>query len=144
MPDVSFYILPSASEQERFVFACKLAEKAYRNGEYLYLYTESERQSRILDDLLWTFRAGGFVPHQVYSGEAPAHANRILIGTDSAPQNWQKIIINLSPHAPDILERTERVLEILNADETIKQAGRQRYRHYQKLQLAITTHKMNN
>ena len=143
MPEVSFYILSSASEQERCLFACKLAEKAYRSGEYLFLQTGSERQSRMLDDLLWTFRAGSFVPHQIDSGEVPANANRILIGTGDAPQNRQKIIVNLSPQPPENLQQTERILEILNADETIKQAGRQRYRHYQQLQLAITTHKMN-
>ena len=144
MPDVSFYILSSASEQERCLFACKLAEKAYRNGACLYLRTASEEQNRLLDDLLWKFRAGSFIPHRICNGEAPANANRILIGTGAAPQNWQKIIVNLSPQAPDNLEQAERILEILNADENIRQAGRQRYRQYQQLQLAITTHHMNN
>jgi len=144
MPEVSFYILSSASEQERCLFVCKLAEKAYRNGAYMYLQTASEEQNRLLDDLLWTFRAGSFIPHQIHNGEVPANANRIMIGTGAAPQNWQKIIVNLSPQAPDNLEQAERILEILNADENIKQAGRQRYRHYQQLQLAISTHKMNN
>ncbi len=144
MPEVSFYILSSTSEQARCIFACKLAEKAYRNGEYLYLLTESERQNKLLDDLLWTFRAGSFVPHQIHDGEAPADAVHILIGTGGAPRNWQRIIVNLSSHTPDNLEQTERILEILNADDRVKQAGRQRYRHYQQLQLAISTHKMNS
>ena len=72
MPEVSFYILPSESQEERYLFACKLIEKAYRSGHFCYVLTDDAEQSQILDDLLWTFRAGSFIPHQVYTGELPA------------------------------------------------------------------------
>jgi len=71
MPDVSFYILASESQQERHLFACKLIEKIYRSGQSCYVLTDNAEQSQQIDDLLWTFRAGSFIPHQIYTGELP-------------------------------------------------------------------------
>ena len=141
MADVSFYILPSASLQERDLFACKLIEKAYRSGSFCYVLTDHAEQSRHLDDLLWTFRAGSFIPHQLYTGELPALDNVILIGSVPAPENWQKTLFNLSAHYPEITTKTERILEILDNSETAKAAGRERYRLYQQSGMKITTHK---
>ena len=72
MAEISFYILPSESTQERYMFACKLIEKAYRSGHFCYVLTDNAEQSQKIDDLLWTFRAGSFIPHQIYTGELPS------------------------------------------------------------------------
>ena len=66
MPEASFYILPSQSLSDRFLFACKLIEKAYRCGQYCYVVTDSLQQSQQLDNLLWTFRKNSFIPHQIF------------------------------------------------------------------------------
>ena len=142
MPEISFYVLQTQSDQGRLVFVCKLVEKAYRSGSHIYILTGSEAQSRLLDNLLWTFRAGSFIPHQIYTGKTPTIENSILIGTLIAPESWQKTIINLSDKHPTDLDHAERILEILDASETVKQAGRERYRHYKHLGLTINTHKM--
>ena len=144
MAEVSFYILPSASLPERDLFACKLIEKAYRSGQFCYVLTDNAEQSRHLDDLLWTFRAGSFIPHQLYTGELPALDNVILIGSITAPENWQKTLFNLSSHYPDIGSQTERILEILDNSETAKAAGRDRYRQYQQSGMTVTAHKIGS
>jgi DNA polymerase-3 subunit chi len=141
MAEVSFYVLPSESLQERYLFACKLIEKAYRSGSYCYVLTDNAEQSRHLDDLLWTFRAGSFIPHQLYTGELPGFEKVILIGSVDAPENWQKTLFNLSSHYPEMGPQTERILEILDNSETTKAAGRDRYRQYQLSGIKITTHK---
>lgn len=158
MAEVSFYILPTESLEDRYLFACKLIEKAYRSGSFCYVLTDSAEQSQIIDDLLWTFRAGSFIPHQIYTGEQPdiardgvyaadspgasaATEKVILIGSLDAPENWQKVLFNLSSRYPDIGPQTERILEILDNSETTKEAGRKRYRRYQQSGIKITTHK---
>lgn len=158
MAEVSFYILPTESLQDRYLFACKLIEKAYRSGCFCYVLTDSPEQSRTIDDLLWTFRAGSFIPHQIYTGELPDIARDgeyaagspgasaavekvILIGSLNAPEHWQKVLFNLSSRYPDVGSQTERILEILDNSETTKEAGRNRYRQYQQSGMKITTHK---
>jgi DNA polymerase-3 subunit chi len=139
--EVSFYILPSESLQDRYLFACKLIEKAYRSGSFCYVLTDNAEQSQVIDDLLWTFRAGSFIPHQIYTGERPDIEQVILIGSLNAPEHWQKTLFNLSSRYPDIEPQTERILEILDNSETTKEAGRNRYRRYQQSGMKITTHK---
>jgi DNA polymerase-3 subunit chi len=103
--------------------------------------TDSAEQSRIIDDLLWTFRAGSFIPHQVYTGEPPDVEQVILIGSVNPPESWQKVLFNLSSHYPDVGPQTERILEILDNSETTKAAGRDRYRRYQQSGIKVITHK---
>jgi DNA polymerase-3 subunit chi len=139
--EVSFYILPTESLDDRYLFACKLIEKAYRSGSFCYVLTDSAEQSRIIDDLLWTFRAGSFIPHQIHTGEPPDTEKTVLIGSLNAPDNWQKVLFNLSSRYPEVGPQTERILEILDNSETTKAAGRDRYRRYQQSGLKVVTHK---
>jgi DNA polymerase-3 subunit chi len=156
--EVSFYILPTESLEDRHLFACKLIEKAYRSGSFCYVLTDSAEQSRIIDDLLWTFRAGSFIPHQIYTGEpldiardgvyaasspeaSAAIEQVILIGSVNPPEHWQKILFNLSSRYPEVGPQTERILEILDNSETTKAAGRDRYRRYQQSGMKVVTHK---
>lgn len=141
VPEVIFYVLASSSQQERQDFACKLIEKIYRGGRFCYVLTDNAEQAAELDKTLWTFRAGSFVPHQIYGNQPPAYPNTILIGGNAMPEHWQKIIINLSTHFPPTVAPTERIVEILDNSEESKQAGRQRYKHYLEAGLEIITHK---
>ncbi len=142
MPEISFYLLPTESSQERYLFACKLIEKAYRSGSFAYVLTDSLEQSQLIDDLLWTFRAGSFIPHQINTGEIHAIENTVLIGSNNPPENWQKTVINLSSQIPQDFLNAERILEILDNSEETKAWGRQRYRQYQQAGIEIATHKM--
>jgi DNA polymerase-3 subunit chi len=145
MPEASFYILPTHSLSDRFIFACKLIEKAYRNGQFCYVYTDSLQQSQQLDNQLWTFRENSFIPHQLYNGadnKAPDYQQTVLIGTQPAPKDWQKLIFNLSSSYPSDLIKAERILEILDNNEALKQAGRQRFRQYKQDGFTISTHKI--
>jgi DNA polymerase-3 subunit chi len=140
MPEVAFYVLTSEDEQQRLLFVCKLVEKVYRSGGFCYVLTDTDEQAQKLDDLLWTFRRGSFIPHQLYAGAEPPFENVILIGTSEPPESWQKVIVNLSTQFPQHIEHSERILEIVDDNPEIKSEGRQRYRRYQQLGFAPTHH----
>lgn len=142
MPEISFYILPSQSEQQRWLFACKLLEKAYRSGHRCYVLTDSPTQSQTMDDLLWTFRAGSFIPHQIYTGANPDAANPILIGAVPAPEGWHETQVNLSSQCPENFQQSMKILEILDDSEAVKALGRQRYRLYTQAGIDVVTHKL--
>jgi len=143
MAEVSFYLLSSALLQERYLFACKLIEKAYRNGQFCYILTDDDQQSQLLDDLLWTFRAGSFIPHEIYTGSAPISDKVVLIGTVKAPEQSQALLFNLSSKYPEDISKTKRILEILDNCEVTKAAARNRYRQYQQAGLNVTTHNID-
>ena len=143
MAEVSFYILSSALIEDKYLFTCKLIEKAYRNGQFCYILTDNNEQSQLLDDLLWTFRAGSFIPHEIYNGLTPNSDNVVLIGTVNAPEQSQSLLFNLSSKYPEDISKTKRILEILDNCEVTKAAGRNRYRQYQQAGLSVTTHNID-
>jgi DNA polymerase III subunit chi len=142
VPEISFYVLPTESSQERYLLACKLIEKAYRNEFLTYVLTDSTEQSQLIDDLLWTFRAGSFIPHQIDKGELTELENVVLIGSDPSPEMGYKTLINLSTRIPDGFTKAERILELIDDSEEAKALGRDRYRHYQQAEMGISIHKM--
>lgn len=142
LPKVNFYVLSSLSEQARQAFACKLAEKAYRLGFKSYILTNSLQQAQQIDHTLWTFRANSFVPHEIFQDNVPSAANAVIIGTQQPPALWQHTLINLSTDCPLQVAQSTQIFELLDNDETQKQAGRLRYRHYKTLGITPNTHNM--
>jgi DNA polymerase-3 subunit chi len=142
LPKVNFYILSSQSEQGRQIFACKLAEKAFRFGFKCYILLDNLEQAERLDRLLWTFRANSFVPHVIYQDALPSSHNAVILGTQPTPEYWQHTLINLSIKLPENIEQSEQIFELLDNDPTQKQAGRERYRQYQSLDIDINTYKI--
>ncbi len=140
MTRVDFYLLHGSNRQEREKLACRLTEKAWKLGHKIYLHSGSESESRQLDDLLWSFRAKSFVPHdQLESCDGTAAP--VLLGYAEEPAlSVHDVLINLSAAVPTFFSRFERVIELINEDETIRKAGRDRYRFYQERGYTLNTH----
>jgi DNA polymerase-3 subunit chi len=129
MTRISFYILKGSDENERQVFACRLIEKAYLQGQHIYIHTETAEQASHLNEMLWSFRSDSFVPHELVNQQRVADCP-ILIGHNASPPRLMNLLINLSPQQPLFFSQFERVAEFINEDEQIKVAGRERYRFY--------------
>ena len=123
-------------------FACRLIEKAYQNGQFCYVLMDSLAEAQTLDDMLWTFRVGSFIPHQILTQAPPDIVSQVLIGIENAPPAWRNIIFNLSKQLPINWESSTRILEILDNRESTKIAGRARYSAYKQAGATITTHKL--
>ncbi len=136
MTQVDFYILATSAREHT---ACKLAEKAWSLGHHVYIHTTSANQARHMDELLWTFREGSFLPHEQYQagqkGDSP-----ILIGADEAPDTTSDVLINLAHDVPLFFSRFLRVAEIIGSDNTAKSSGRERFRFYRDRGYPLNTH----
>lgn len=138
-PEISFYVLASHTGQQRLLYACKLIEKAYRTQHYPFVLLDDPQQAEQLDQLLWTFRAGSFVPHERYANQAPELPQTVLIGSEPVPSEWRTVLLNLNPHCATELQGCQRLLEIVNADPQLKHEGRERYRQYKQAGYSIKT-----
>ncbi len=139
MTRVSFYILNGNKEHDRQVFACRLAEKAYKQGNQVYIHTENADHAEQLNQMLWSFRADSFVPHQVNNDEPNEHCP-ILIGHDSKPPRLMDLLINLTVEQPLFFSQFERLAELLDDNESVKTAGRQRYQFYKQRGYELDSH----
>ena len=127
MTRIDFYILSDSQAQAREIYACRLADKAYQLGHHIHIHSESEQQAQQLDELLWSLRAGSFIPHALYQDDPQLP---VTIGFDSEPLENTDILINLSPEAPAFFSRFQRVAEIVNEDPLYKERARERFRFY--------------
>lgn len=131
--DIDFYILSCTSLDACGVFICRLSEKAYHQGNHLYIYTASSQDSQKFNELLWTFRDTSFVPHP----------GPIQIDHCPPPTEHTDILVNLTPEPPSFYTNFKRVLEIIPNDATLKAAGRKKYKYYQQQGCKLKTHNIS-
>lgn len=142
MTRVSFYLLNSQDPQNRQQVACRLAEKAWQQGHQVFIYTENPDQSADIDKALWAFRAESFVPHEIMSDASAVIAPVLISHDNTPPPRLMDVLINLNAEQPLFFSQFERLAEIIDNDEQVKQQGRQRYKFYQDRGYPLETHKL--
>ena len=142
MARVDFYILAQPDERARQVLACKLAEKAWRLDNTVYIHTQDPAAAERLDDLLWTFRDGSFVPHGLVGRDDGTEASPIMVGCTPDDVPTRDLLINLGDDIPPFAEGFARVAELVTSDENSRNLSRRRYAAYRDQGHELNTHKL--
>ncbi len=142
---VDFYLLKSPIPKERWLFACRLTEKAYLRNMSVLVSLDTETDAKLLDDMLWTFSGRGFVPHQLcIDSQRPDPATPVhltLAQADVAQGSTHAdLLVNLSQRLHPRLDQFQRVAEIINPDEEQRRLGRERFKSYRDLKIKMETH----
>jgi DNA polymerase-3 subunit chi len=143
MTQIDFYILANNSPTARELFACKLADKAYQLRHHIYIQTANQQQAENLDNLLWTFHQGSFLPHELNTGDKDNTAP-IVIGHPQQSTSFHDVLITLDEDVPALFSQFERVAEIVGGDETMRHQARTRYKFYRDRGYALNTHNISN
>jgi DNA polymerase-3 subunit chi len=136
---VDFYLLASEQPDDLWLLACRLVEKAYHRGHRIFVLCKSQQDAESLDELLWTYKAESFIPHNL-QGEGPEPPPPVQIGFDKEPRGFNDILINLSGTVPAFCQRFKRVIELVSALESEKELSRGRYKEYRSKGYALHTH----
>jgi DNA polymerase-3 subunit chi len=144
MTRIDFYILPVAEPHGALSFACRLTEKAFLGGHRVYLHSASEAQARMLDELLWTFRDGSFVPHELLPGDSPTPDCPVAVGVGGDPGEHHDVLVNLGEDIPSFFARFERVAEIVLNDPAALAESRRRWAFYKDRGYALQHHDMQS
>jgi len=141
MTRIDFYVSKDTQNSARLSLACRIAEKAYKLGNRIHIHTESAEQSQMIDDLLWTFRDGSFVPHDKISNN---HNDIVPITIDNGKDLTIEadVLINLAQDIPSFFSQFERVAELVNEDPLYKSQARERYRFYRDRGYDLNTHNL--
>lgn len=138
---VDFYILQGEANRE--LMACRLCNKAYQQGLSVYLNAESPAHARQIDDLLWTFSDRAFVPHRLADEPArPDSPPAAVIGWPERGPDAGEVLINLAETVPAFYERFQRVAEIVNQNDAVKQLGRRRFAYYRERRCDLHHHEL--
>jgi DNA polymerase-3 subunit chi len=139
---VDFYIVDQPAKEALLSVACRIAEKAVNQNHEVLINTASESESLRLNDLLWTFSQGSFLPHRVLGdGSTADEGEPVSIGSGCEPLDgsWD-LLINLAPEVPGFFSRFSRVAELVGSEEADKAAGRERFRYYRDRGYELRTH----
>lgn len=141
MTRVDFYVLGDSDPTGPELLACRLTEKIYKLGHQVYVHTQSDQQSQRVDALLWTFRAGSFVPHARQGENVPGDAP-VLIGHGHEPESHTDVLVNLTAEVPGFFSRFERVAELVGTDPEHRAQAREKFRFYRDRGYELQTHNL--
>ncbi len=123
-------------------YACRLLRKAYRSGARVAVHAEPALLDR-LDQALWTFEPLEFVPHAVLPRDG-ADPGRVALspivlvkGDGVAPAECRIGVTLAGRDVPDV-GAFDRLIAIVGVDDAQREAGRQRWRDYQRAGHAVT------
>ena len=137
---IDFYVLEAPGDDARARFACRLSEKAFGLSHRVHALTADQAGAARLDDLMWTYRAGSFLPHAVADNGEDSD-NPVTIGCDASDCNGE-LLINLTDEVPACFEQFERVAEIVDASDDGRQRGRRRFSFYRDNGYQPQTHRV--
>ena len=142
---VDFYILKSSTPKQRWTFACRLTEKAYLRDLKVVLLGDTPAEVEAIDALLWTFSERSFVPHDIHrTATAAGSAAAVQLTQDLDFVESADLLVNVSMRLPARLDRFARVAEIIDADDERRRLGRERFKVYRELKLAVETHQLDD
>ena len=141
---VDFYVLKSAAAKQRWLFACRLTEKAYLRDLRIVIINQTLADAKELDELLWTFNERSFIPHQIcLDGESLDLATPVQLALQSTATPAADLLVNLAHGLPAQLPQYPRIAEIIDADEERRRLGRERFKAYRDLKLVLETHQID-
>jgi DNA polymerase-3 subunit chi len=140
MARVDFYVLKRPGREARLVFACRLAEKAWRLDNTVHIATADEATARELDELLWTFRDGSFVPHERVAADTDQPESPVTIAAGPTRLEGRDLLINLDDSVPPGIEAFPRIAELVTSDAETRALGRERFATYRNLGHELETH----
>ena len=123
-------------------YACRLLRKAYRSGARVAVHAEPALLDR-LDQALWTFEPLEFVPHIVLPRDGQdaarvAQSPIVLVKGEAVPPAACRIGVTLGGHPAADVAAFDRLIAIVGLDDAQREAGRQRWREYQRAGHAVT------
>jgi len=142
MPRVDFYLLQTAGSAHKLTTICRLANKIYQSDLTVLIRVPDENTAKQLDDLLWTYEQGGFLPHAIAEHGPESEQIPLLITPDSECEYRRDVLISVLEQVPKDFVRFDRVAEVVGAEEGEKAKARERYRYYRDQGCQLETHEM--
>ncbi len=142
MTRIDFYLLSDVDRVAKLRFACRLAHRAAQTGKSVNVQTANATESEELDELMWAYPPGHFLPHAVTNERTDKTDVPVLITHQEPTPANDHVLINLSVEIPAFFGRFERVAEIILDPE--RSIGRDRYRNYRDKGYPLFHHDLDN
>jgi len=136
---VDFYVLtrPELSAQQ---LACRLSLMAWEQGHRVAVLTAGPADASSLDQAMWDYPGGRFLPHAVGAAGTNAPVRIDCREQDIEPD--RDVVINLSEEPLGDPTRFTRLLEIVPGDAAHRSASRRKFLSYRERGLDPAHHQI--
>jgi len=132
MPSATFFLMPDKAEGEQNRLICDKIAELYRKHKRLRVWARNQQQAEALDELLWQQPSDAFIPHNLL-GEGPATGAPVeLCWPESGDIKSRPgyALFNLAEDIPVQAQQSQKLYDIVPADDNGKKVARERYKHY--------------
>jgi DNA polymerase-3 subunit chi len=122
---------------ERARHLCELAEEFFLLGERVVVLVEDDNQGVTLDQFMWSWKKGAFVPHVFDNGAMECLDEPVVITAREENPNGGGVLVAGRPCALEFARRFRMVIDFAELyDDTLRDASRERFRSYREAGLA--------
>ena len=120
------------SPEAKMPLVCRVVERHYREGKTIAVHAGSADEAKEIDQTLWTYRQGSFVPHvRLAEAEEPL-CEPVVIAVDGEAVPESDVLVCLSRSDPaQWIGQFDCVCDFAETyDEKLREAARQRFAAY--------------
>jgi len=133
--EVSFYHLERQTLEEALP---RLLTRVLEAGHKALVLADTDERVRHLNDRLWTFDPGSFLPHGMANDDYAAQ-QPILLTTDEANPSGADILVVVDGGVPQTIGQYSRCLDLFNGlSDAAVAAARQRWKTYREKGYDVT------
>lgn len=118
---------------ERAKILCELAEEFYQAGQRVLVMVQDDNQGVTLDQFMWTWKKGAFVPHVYQSGAVECHDEPVVIVTAEENPNGAEVLLMGAPCGLEFIRHFRQVIDFAETFDDARLAeSRERFRSYRE------------
>lgn len=118
---------------ERASILCDLAEKYFLAGQRVLVMVQDDNQGVTLDQFLWTWKKGAFVPHVYENGSVECLDEPVVIVAGEENPNGAEVLLMGAPCSLEFIRHFRHVIDFAESfDETRLEESRERFRSYRE------------
>jgi len=127
-----FIHLPSPEDKLRAV--CQRVKRCYERGQTVAVHVADRDEAERLDDLMWTFEDGAFIPHVVCSEAEQPAIEPVVIYWGDEPLGEAQVLVEAAGGEPTgRFEQFDHVVDFAETyDEALRELSRCRYKACQE------------
>ncbi len=141
MPEAVFYVLGPQSPTDQVCF--RLVSKAWSTRRSLLIWCDDRSQAEQYDELLWGYEPERFLPHSLLDQDYPKRTPPILIGWNGLGDLPKAhVVLNRAQHPWPDTSSHERIMELVDGEESQRQKRRQFWKTYQQRGWICSSHQL--
>ncbi|PLX85955.1 MAG: DNA polymerase III subunit chi [Desulfuromonas sp.] len=119
---------------ERARVLCDLAHEFYLQKERVVLVVQDDNQAVSLDQFMWVWKKGSFLPHAYDNGSVESYDEPVVIMAREDNPNGARVLIQGRPCSSEFVRQFRHVIDFAEMfDEGLREQARERFRQYREI-----------